>query len=289
MFAADVTEIGIGSKTAAADMLGAKSQYVTVDFADAIGGKRFITGVVYDDTVKKDDFFSVGEQTKGRTVSSGSTSDVTGGGGGYELAFTSSGSKTVTFDLAGADLVVKVALGTTNVKVDAVNGREIWTNATLQSQSSAIKELHALGVENVKLTGSSASEKIFGNAGANVLKGKGGDDTIVGGAGADTLSGNAGDDVFVFRKASHSRTDKPDVIKGFDDNGNDIINLKDVFVGTLLYRGTAAIADAGEVQVVQSGAHVLVHVNVDTDLAPDMTIVLRNTSVSAMSAADFIL
>jgi hypothetical protein len=68
-----------------------------------------------------------------------------------------------------------------------------------------------------------------------------------------------------------------------------VINLKDVFVGTLLYRGTAAIADAGEVQVVQAGAHVKVNVNIDTDLAPEMTIVLRHTSVSAMSTGDFIL
>lgn len=289
LLASDLTEIGIGSATSAADIVGARSHYVTVDFADATGGKRFITGVVYDDTVAKDDFFTVGEQTKGRTASAGNKQDVTGGGGGYELAFTGGGSKTLTFDLAGADLVVKVALGASNVKVDAVNGREIWTNATLESQSSAIKELHALGAGDVELTGSSGSEKIYGNAGANALRGKGGNDTIIGGAGIDTLEGGGGDDVFIFRKASHSRDDRPDIVKGFDDRGNDVINLKDVFVGTLLYRGTAAIQDAGEVSVVQSGAHVRVNVNIDTDLAPEMTIVLKNTSVSAMSADDFIL
>ena len=289
MLAADLTEIGIGSATKSADILGAQSHYVTVDFADASGGKRFITGVVYNDTVTNDDFFTVGEQLKSRTVTSGSKQDVTGGGGGYELAFTSSGSRTVTFDLAGNDLVVKVALGTSNVKVDAVNGSEIWTNATLESQSTAIKELHALGVGSVKLTGSSTSEKIYGNAGANALNGKGGNDTIIGFAGADTLDGGGGNDVFVFRKASHSPAAKPDIIKGFDDSGDDIINLKDVFVGTLLYRGTGAIADAGEVSIVQSGAHVRVNINIDTDLEPEMTIVLRNTSVSAMSADDFIL
>jgi Ca2+-binding RTX toxin-like protein len=212
IFASDLTEIGIGSSTSAADIFGAKSHHVTVDFADAPGGKRFITGVVYDDKVVKDDFFTVGEQTKGRAVSSGSKQDVTGGGGGYELAFTGGGSKTLTFDLAGADFVVKVQLGSSNVKVDAVNGREIWTNATLESQSSAIKELHALGVGNVKLTGSGGSEKIYGNAGANTLSGKGGNDTIVGGNGLDTLSGGGGDDAFIFRKASNSSAVRPDVI-----------------------------------------------------------------------------
>ena len=53
-------------------------------------------------------------------------SDVTGGGGGYELSFaTNSGAKAITFGLAtGAPSGVSVSVGTTNIKVDVVNGRE---------------------------------------------------------------------------------------------------------------------------------------------------------------------
>jgi len=285
---AGLSEIGICTASRS-DLIGMQTTYITADFADAGGTTRYITGVVYNDTVKNDDFFSVGEQTKGRAVTSGSHADTTGKGGGYELGFAKGGTKTVTFDLDGPDLVVKVKLGGANVKVDAVNGREIWTNATLESESSAIKVLHALGVGNVKLTGSAASEKIYGNAGANVLEGGRGSDTLTGGLGEDTLIGGGGNDRFVFRKASHSPDERPDVIKDFDDRGNDVINLKDVFVGTLLYRGEAAIRDAGEVNVEQHGKHVLVNINLDTDLAPEMVIVLRHTSVASMSAGDFIL
>ncbi len=302
------SEIGIGNQTGTGSF-GMKTSYITQDFADAKGAARFITGVVYNDTLTKDDFFTVGEETGGRAVSTanGTKSDVTGAGGGYELAFKGGGSKTVTFDLVGDDLTVKVDLAGANVKVDAVNGREIWTNGSLASLSTAIKELHALGIESVNLTGSSASEKIYGNSGANSLSGGGGSDLIVGGNGKDTLSGGGGadtifggnssdvlsggkgNDQFDFRKASHSPASAPDTIKDFDASGNDTINLKDVFVGTLLYRGEAPIADAGEVHVSASGSDVLVSINIDTDLAPEMLILLKNTSLSAMSAGDFIL
>ena len=41
---------------------------VTQNFALS-GSKIFVTGVVYNDTVVNDNFFSVGEQTAGRAVS----------------------------------------------------------------------------------------------------------------------------------------------------------------------------------------------------------------------------
>ncbi|MEO7223261.1 MAG: CAP domain-containing protein [Devosia sp.] len=304
----EFSEIGIGNKTGTG-AFGMKSSYITQDFADAQGSVRFITGVVYDDTVTRDDFFTVGEQTAARAVSvaNSTNTDVTGAGGGYELAFARGGSKTLTFDLAGDDLTVKVDLAGSNVKVDAVNGREIWTNGSLTSLSDAIKELHALGIEDVNLKGSGASEKIYGNSGDNSVAGGGGNDSILGSSGEDTLTGGSGndtifggngrdtqtggsgDDQFDFRKASHSPVSAPDTIKDFDASGDDTINLKDVFVGTLFYRGEAPIADAGEVHVSASGNDVVVSINIDPDLAPEMVILLKNTNLAAMSAEDFIL
>ena len=97
---------------------------VTQNFALS-GSKVFVTGVVYNDTVVNDNFFSVGEQTVGRGISGpGGVSDVTGAGGGYELAFTAGGGKAITFSLATGAVGVSVTVGTTNVKVDVVNGRE---------------------------------------------------------------------------------------------------------------------------------------------------------------------
>jgi Ca2+-binding RTX toxin-like protein len=270
---------------------------VTTDFG-AHAAITYITGVVYNDTVTNDDFFSVGEQTKGRTVSGSGASDTTGGGGGYELAFTTAGSKTITFDLASADLKVKLSLGSTNVKVDAVNGNEIWTNASLTSASTAIKELHALGISKLNLSGSSASEKIFGNSAANKLDGNGGKDaisggggkdTIIGGSGKDALTGGSGADKFVFEAASDSKASSADTIKDFGDSGSDRIDLRALFSGEFTYRGEKAINGAHQVNVTKSGSDVIVHINLDADLTDEMRIVLANTSLSSMSKGDFIL
>ena len=62
-----------------------------------------------------------------------------------------------------------------------------------------------------------------------------------------------------------------------------------VFAGTLTYRDEARINGANQVNVTKSGSDVIVHVNLDADLADEMRIVLDNTSLSSMSKGDFIL
>jgi hypothetical protein len=99
---------------------------VTQDFIRS-GAKTFITGVVYSDTTDND-FYDVGEAIAGRKVkAAGAAADRTGPGGGYELQFGETGIASMRFKQPGRDLELDVALGADNVKVDAVNGREIWT------------------------------------------------------------------------------------------------------------------------------------------------------------------
>jgi Ca2+-binding RTX toxin-like protein len=295
-------EIGVGNDTGGYKPSGSSTTYnasmITTDFATK-GTASFVTGVVYNDTVANDDFFSVGEETVGRGVAGSGASDTTGAGGGYELQFASAGTKTITFDLATADLTVSVALGDANVKVDAVNGNEIWTNASaLASQSTAITTLRALGISKVDLTGSSASEKITGNSASNKLAGNGGKDVISGGSGKDTISGGAGkdqltgggsNDKFVFKAEADSTLNKPDTIKDFGDAGTDKIDLSALFSGTLTYRDEAKIKGANQVNVTQDGTSVIVHINLDADKTDEMRIVLENTSLSSMTSGDFIL
>jgi serralysin len=290
----DFREIGVGQQVG--EYQGYNASMVTQNFA-ASGSTRFITGVVYNDT-NGNDFFSVGEQTAGRGVAGAGASDTTGAGGGYELGYTSTGSRTITFDLAAADLTVTVALGSRNAKVDAVNGNEIWTDTTLVSNSTAIRQLHALGTAAVNLTGSNASEKIYGNSAANVLLGKGGNDTIWGGSGADAITGGMGKDVllggtgadkFVFNRADESSPASYDAIRDFGDSGSDRIDLRGVFAGILTYRDEARITGANQVNVTKSGSDVIVHVNLDADLTDEMRIVLSNTSIGSMTQSDFIL
>ena len=169
---ANYDEVGIGQFNGTWTQ-GGKNYHgsaVTQDF----GGsplRMFITGVVYNDTVTNDNFFTVGEQTVGRLVDGSGASDTTGAGGGYELEYSTAGSKSVTFHLATGNVIVRLALGATNIKVDIVNGHELWTNASLSAVSTTATELHALGISGMTLTGSGASEKIYGNNGANILKG----------------------------------------------------------------------------------------------------------------------
>jgi Ca2+-binding RTX toxin-like protein len=296
LMAGNIREAGIGVATG--NFSGSNVTMVTQDFALKVA--IFITGVVYNDTTSNNNFFDVGEEQAGVGVTSTeSASDTTGAGGGYELQYTSldNPTKTVTFDLPTGDFVADVTFGTTNIKLDVVNGNEIWTNAkSLTSLSTTVKELHALGISKVKLNGSDANEKIFGNSADNKLTGGGGKDSISagagndkinGGAGKDTQAGGSGNDKFVFTAASDSTVSKPDLLKDFGDSGTDKISLS--ALGDLTYRDEAAINGANQVSVSQSGSDVIVHVNLNADLADEMRIVLDNTTLSSMSAADFIL
>lgn len=282
-------ELGVGQNTTLKYGTSFASA-VTENFGNK-AGSTFITGVVYNDTVK-DDFFTVGEQTVGRSVTSvGATSDTTGGGGGYELSFAGGGVKTVNFNLATGQVRVQVTLGTTNVKVDVVNGHEVWSNAPVTTAVSAnITEMHALGISALTLTGGTASEKIFGNKANNILNGGDGHDTFFGGAGRDVLTGGTGIDRFSFRTASESPANSGrDIINDFQDSSGDKIDFSALSAGVLGYRGGLGFSGANQVRVQASGADVLVSVNLDADATPELQVMLKGTTLASMAATDFIL
>jgi Ca2+-binding RTX toxin-like protein len=299
MLDAKFQEAGIGQQagTFVEDGTSYIASMVTQDFIKS-GAKVFITGVVYNDTVVDNDFYDLDEGTASRKVSAkGAQTDTSGLGGGYELQFSATGIATMTFKQPGIDLKLDVALGTANVKVDAVNGHEIWTNASVQSQSLAITELHALGVSPLVLVGGAAAETIVGNTAANQLLGLGGDDlldggrradTIIGGAGADTLTGGAGADVFVYAERKDSKAAAPDTITDFG-TGADLIDLGALYSGKLTYRGQMPITGALQVSVTASGEDVLVHVNLDADAADEVNIMLAGANIGAMTKGDFVL
>lgn len=299
MLDAKFQEAGIGQQagTFHEDGNSYVASMVTQDYIRS-GAKVFITGVIYSDTVIDNDFYDLGEGLALRKVSAkGAATDTSGTGGGYELQFSASGIATMRFRQPGADLKLDVALGTTNVKVDAVNAHEIWTNASVQSQSAAITELHALGVSPLALIGSGTAGIIAGNRAANQLlglgggdsiSGLGGADTIMGGRGSDTLAGGSGRDVFVYARANESTAAAADVISDFG-LGADRIDLSGLSSGKLKYRGEAAFTGAGQVDVSASDGGVIVHVNLDTDAADEMAIVLAGVGLAAMSKGDFIL
>jgi uncharacterized protein YkwD len=224
----DFQEVGIGQELGKfkADGTNFNASMVTQDFA-ASGDKVFVTGVVYDDTVKNDNFFSVGEQVTNRTVSSaGAASDKTGAGGGYELLYHDGGAKSIDFDLAGGTATVGLKLGLTNAKVDVVNGDEVWSDTSITAVSANVAEMHALGIGKVNLHGADSGQKMFGNSAANTIEGNGGNDVLDGGHGIDKLSGGTGHDTFVFAKSDTGKTEaKADTIFDFKPTGGDVIDV----------------------------------------------------------------
>ena len=224
----DFQELGVGQELGKFKAGGTNfnASMVTQDFA-ASGDKVFVTGVVYNDTVKNDDFFSVGEQVTNRTVSSaGAASDKTGAGGGYELLYHDGGAKSIDFDLAGGTITVGLKLGSTNAKVDVVNGDEVWSDTSIASVSANVAEMHALGIGKVNLHGADSGQKMFGNSASNTIEGNGGNDRLDGGHGIDKLYGGAGHDTFVFAKGDTGKTEaRADTIFDFKPAGGDIVDV----------------------------------------------------------------
>ena len=298
MLDAKFQEAGIGQQAGTFVEGGTSyvASMVTQDFIRS-GAKVFVTGVIYNDTVADNDFYDLDEGIASRKVSAkGGVADKSGAGGGYELEFTGTGIATVTFKQPGTDLKLDVAVGTTNVKVDAVNGSEIWTNGSVQSQSAAITGLHALGVSAQVLIGSGADETITGNKAANqllglgggdVIDGNGGKDTIVGGIGSDTLTGGAGADVFVYAARKDSKVAAPDTIADF--HGTDRIDLGALSSAKLKFIGDSPFTAVGQVSLTADDSGVTVHVNLDTDTADELTIVIEGVAIADITRGDFIL
>ena len=262
----DFQEIGIGQHIGKFKQQGNNldSSMVTQDFARS-GDEIFITGVVYDDTVKNDDFFSVGEEVTGLGVTGGGPADATGSGGGYELEYGSGGAKTVTF---GGGVSVDLTLGATSVKLDLVNGTEVWTNATLTSVSTNVTELHLLGIAKASLHGADSAQSMYGNAGLN------------------TFEGNGGADDFVFAKGTTGKTEKKaDIIADFSQADGDQIDLdawdanskqngnQDFdFIGSAEFHG-----NAGELRFLQDGGDTWIQGDTNGDRKVDLLIKLDST------------
>lgn len=295
MLAQDFQEAGIGQELDKFSFDGSmlNASMVTQNFAFS-GNKVFVTGVVYDDTVKKDEFFSVGEQRSGIAVSSAGANDSTGAGGGYELQFAANaGARSMTF--AGG-ISVDLTLGTTNIKIDLVNRDEIWTNGSIGGVSTSVTELHALGIDDIDLAGSATTESIYGNKGRNVLSGLGGDDVLDGGRGLDELHGGAGADTFAFAKGdTGSVVGKGDVIADFSTAESDLIDLSAWDANTKKNGNQAFVFiddqgfhnKAGELRAfVNSNGDTLVLGDINGDGRADLAILLEGNVALTQTSFD---
>jgi Ca2+-binding RTX toxin-like protein len=193
MIQGDYREIGVS-------LVGSGSgQYLTENFGYH-SATSFVTGVAYTDR-NNDDFYSIGEGRSGLSMKIiGGDGANTQSAGGYALQ--AKWGQEVTVAIEGGTRV-KVDLDHGNVKLDVVNNSLLKVSGDVTLLTGPIKNVEALGVGAVNLTGNDLRNRLTGSDGRNVLTGAGGSDTLSGrngndilrgGDGADALAGNGGAD-----------------------------------------------------------------------------------------------
>ena len=130
------------------------------------GSKIFVTGVVYNDTVVNDNFFTVGEQTAGRAVS--------GTGGVHDTHRRRRRLRTRLHGIRRQDRQLQPGDRrhqrrrhgrANNIKLDVVNGHEVWTNTQpRRHQRPGHRSPRARHPVAVDLVGGGRGERLFGNA-----------------------------------------------------------------------------------------------------------------------------
>jgi Ca2+-binding RTX toxin-like protein len=303
-------EIGIGALSGSYTQGGTTydALMTTQNFATS-GSGSFVTGVAYIDNVKGDNFYSIGEGSAAQTLKllngSGTVlgTTTTSQAGGYGLKTTATGGLEAVFSGAAitGEVGAKFVLGSTNVKIDVVDGHDIASNlsATL---THAAKNLFLLGIEKISGSGNSGNNVIDGNSAANTLKGGSGNDTLkgeagndllIGGAGTDKLLGGAGNDHFRYYKASEGS----DAITGF--SSADVIEFKgsgfgglavgQVASGTFVSRATDHTAqDANDHFIFQRDNDTLWY-DVDGNGAGVSVMVADLSNDYALTAADLLI
>jgi serralysin len=141
------------------------------------------------------------------------------------------------------------------------------------------------------LTGNAAGNALNGGLGDDTLNGGASNDVLIGGLGKDVMTGGLDNDVFQFAGNGHSLVGaNADVIKDFDDFGNDQIDVSGLFGPAMTYRHSGAFTAAGQVRINDiAGADVIVEVNSGGSLAADFAVRLTSTALASMSVGDFIL
>lgn len=193
----------------------------------------------------------------------------------------SDGVVDVFHGLLGNDTYI-LGNGTDTVDEVAGGGSDTITSTITRSLLSYTE------IENLTLVGSDAANAT-GTSGANILIGNSGANRLIGGAGKDTHTGGAGSDRFVFSAKTDSAVgSNRDTITDFTVAGSlERIDLSG-FSGTFAFRGTGSFTSSGkEVSYKFSGANTLVKIDLDSDKAAEMEILLIGHKV--LTAGDFAL
>lgn len=157
------------------------------------------------------------------------------------------------------------------------------------------------GTGNDDLVGGVGDDTLWGDTGNDVIQGGSGNDFIRGGAGTDTLDGSGGADTFHFLRGESAFNASTTATEDRIDNffADDAIDLSDLVLGTLTFRGSAAFTGVNQVRVVDlrddaGNGYQEVRVNLDANTATTELAFLVDTDLTTggsftLNASDFIL
>ena len=200
----------VGLSTLTGDFTGYNAMMGTQDFATAANSAIFLTGVVFNDEVNDNDFYTIGEglgdiaiaakdQSNGKIFSTDTTYT-----GGYQLALDP-GNYDVTFTINGQSYSNEIAIEQSNIKLD------LNTESLLDLDGNNL----LFGTKNNdSLQGQEGNDTIYGDNGNDTLEGNQNDDYLYGGWGDDVVFGGGGND-FIYLGIDN------DYAAG--DDGNDYI------------------------------------------------------------------
>jgi Ca2+-binding RTX toxin-like protein len=267
------------------------------------GNDTVLGGLAVDDVVDQsgNDIVSLGAGNDSVIVGRGN--DLYVGGDGidllnFRLLFDDFGSSIVVTSGVRFDMAITKAQNLGIFGLDRISGFEF-----------------IIGTDgNDTLLGAGAVDTLQGVLGNDILLGRGGADSLYGGAGSDVLIGGAGGDRLGAGPADIARdiirytsmadsglgtqANVVDRISDFDPGTattDDRIDLSaiDAFLGTrrndaFTFRETGGfISRGGEVRLEVVGADTLVHIDIDSDAASEMNILI--VGVTGLTAVDFIL
>jgi serralysin len=255
------------------------------------------------------------------TLKGNAGNDALTGGAGNDVLDGGAGSDTVAFGGARSNYSVTAlsdgSLQVTDLRAGGPDGMDTVWGAEWFQFSDKIYAAEGLGADttitttatpvivtptvpqNLTLTGTSGSnklyggdgnDKLYGKAGNDLLKGGGGKDLFVGSTGKDVMYGGTGADVFDFNSLTESRGSYVDTVMDFR-RGSDHIDLRGIDANTKVsgnqafsFIGKSAFTDKAGQLKFSSG---VLSGDVNGDGAADFQIKVSN--LSTLSKGDFYL
>ena len=209
--------------------------------------------------------------------------------GGLAFGSTLSGTGSLTINMAASDLELSLA------SMSVLGGSSLSVTINGSTNDDAIKGV--LGAINT-INGGDGNDQIRGGSLGDVINGGNGDDKIIGANGADILTGGLGADTFRFQTASQSGVGAAadqitDFLIGTDRLAFTLIDADPITPGdqAFAFLGTGAFTapGTGQIRYMNSGANLLVQVDVDGNGTIDMEVVLQGLTGQALSGASFLL